>query len=138
LKLFDKRAAPLAELYVSRNRETFPRKGDFPMLTAITSLGAMSLALGMTFATTLSAQEGDASMGLSIAEEYCASCHNVGVDGPFKLDPPSFAAIGTYRSAEQIRERIVRPIHDDMPQYTDYMIGGNIDDMVAYIVSLEK
>ena len=99
-------------------------------------------ALTTTFCLTLTApawaQDGNASMGQSIAEEYCVACHNIAADGPFKLEPPSFAAIGTYRSAEQIRARIVQPIHDDMPRYTDYMIGGNIDDMVAYIVSLEK
>lgn len=76
-------------------------------------------------------------MGQDIAEEYCVQCHDVGYDGSFKLDPPSFAAIAVYRSSDQIRERIVRPIHETMPRYSEYMIGGNIDDMVAYIASLE-
>ena len=99
---------------------------------------ALSTTLCVTLTAPGLAEEGNASMGRSIAEEYCVACHNIEVDGPFKLEPPSFAAIGSYRSAEQIRARIVQPIHDDMPRYTDYMIGGNIDDMVAYIVSLEK
>jgi len=77
-------------------------------------------------------------MGKDIADEYCVQCHNVAADGPFKLEPPSFAAIATYRSKEQIRHRIIMPIHEAMPRYTEYMIGGNIDDMVAYIGSLEK
>lgn len=82
-------------------------------------------------------QEGNATMGQHIAEEYCASCHMVDPGGPFKQEPPSFAAIAVYRSAEQIRQRIVTPIHTTMPRYAEYMIGGNIDDMVAYIASLE-
>lgn len=81
---------------------------------------------------------GDADMGREIALEYCSACHDVSPNGAFKLEPPSFAAIAIYRSEDQIRKRIVDPIHDDMPDYSRYMIGGNIDDMVAYIASLEK
>ncbi|MCI5112621.1 MAG: cytochrome c [Marivita sp.] len=80
----------------------------------------------------------NATMGRQIAEEYCSACHMIEPGGPFKQEPPSFAAIAVYRSPDQIRARIVQPIHADMPRYSDYMIGGNIDDMVAYIASLEK
>jgi mono/diheme cytochrome c family protein len=85
----------------------------------------------------VSAQDADAAMGENIAQEYCIVCHDISPEGPFKLDPPSFAAIAKYRTPEQIRARIVKPIHHTMPRYVDYMIGNNIDDMVAYIVSLE-
>lgn len=96
------------------------------------------LALALTaMAGTASAQDGNVTMGQQIAEEYCASCHTVSPGGAFKEEPPSFAAIAVYRSANQIRARIVQPIHDAMPRYTEYMIGRNIDDMVAYITSLE-
>lgn len=88
-------------------------------------------------ATYVAADEPSVTMGKSIAEEYCYACHNVEPDGPFKQIPPSFAAIARYRSADQIKQRILEPNTHDMPQYTQYMIGGNIDDMVAYIVSLE-
>lgn len=90
-----------------------------------------------TAATSLVAEEANSQMGKDLAEEYCVQCHNVELDGPFKMDPPSFAAIAKYRSKEQIRRRIVSPIHESMPRYTEYMVNRNIDDMVAYIVSLE-
>ncbi len=102
------------------------------MVRASLAIAVMGLA-GMA-----SAQEGNATMGRQIAEEYCVSCHMVDPGGPFKQDPPSFAAIAIYRSPDQIRARIVQPIHADMPRYSEYMIGGNIDDMVAYIASLEE
>lgn len=92
---------------------------------------------GLACAAPLAAQEADADMGRAIAEEYCVECHDVEPDGAFKQEPPSFAAIAKYRSPDQIRRRIVMPIHESMPRYIDYMIGGNIDDMVAYIVTLE-
>lgn len=102
------------------------------MVRASLAIAVMGLA-GMA-----SAQEGNATMGRQIAEEYCVSCHMVDPGGPFKQDPPSFAAIAIYRSPDQIRARIVQPIHADVPRYSEYMIGGNIDDMVAYIASLEE
>ncbi|WP_439123018.1 c-type cytochrome [Marivita sp.] len=89
-------------------------------------------------APPLAAQDGNVKMGQQIAAEYCSACHAIDPGGAFKQDPPSFAAIAVYRSPEQIRQRIVTPIHADMPRYSEYMIGGNIDDMVAYIASLEE
>jgi mono/diheme cytochrome c family protein len=100
----------------------------------------LSLAtfLLMTSPSSSTAQDGNLEMGRLIADEYCSVCHNIQPTGPFKLETPSFAAIAKYRSVEQVRRRIVTPIHQRMPRYKDYMIGGNIDDMVAYIMSLEK
>ncbi len=82
------------------------------------------------------AQDESLEMGRLIAEEYCVECHNIESDGQFKQDPPSFAAIAKYLSSKQIEARIFEPIHEEMPRYKDYMIGGNIPDMVAYISSL--
>lgn len=91
----------------------------------------------LLLASTAFSEEANVTMGKNIADEYCSECHNVWPNGPFKQDPPSFAAIAKYRSQEQIRQRIVSPGSHEMPRYTEYMIAGNIDDMVAYIVSLE-
>ncbi|MBM2422405.1 cytochrome c [Marivita cryptomonadis] len=102
------------------------------MVRASLTIAAITLS-GMAVA-----QEANVTMGRQIAEEYCATCHMVEPSGPFKQEPPSFAAIAVYRSPEQIRARIMQPIHSDMPRYSEYMIGGNIDDMVAYIASLEE
>jgi len=93
---------------------------------------------GCAFSTALAAQEANIKMGREIALEYCVECHSVEPSGEFKMQPPSFAAIAKFRSREQIEHRIVEPLHVSMPRYNEYMIGGNIDDMVAYIVSLEN
>ena len=92
---------------------------------------------GCAFSTALAAEKANIEMGREIALEYCVECHDVEPNGEFKMQPPSFAAIAKFRSKEQIEHRIVEPLHVSMPLYTEYMIGGNIDDMVAYIVSLE-
>lgn len=92
----------------------------------------------VTVSSVASTQEADVEMGSTIADVYCSRYHNIEPDGPFKLEPPAFAAIAKYRSPEQIKARIVTPIHHAMPRFTEYMIGNNVDDMVAYIVSLER
>jgi len=97
---------------------------------------AVSTLVLLPLASGVFAEEGNLEMGKMIADEYCSRCHNIQPDGPFKLETPSFAAIAKFRSKEQIHNRIVMPIHDRMPRFTEYMIGGNIDDMVAYIMSL--
>ncbi|MFA3916808.1 c-type cytochrome [Ruegeria hyattellae] len=100
------------------------------------------LALPFVFwwssSTMLAAEDGNVEMGRDIAEEYCVQCHDISESGSFKMDPPSFAAIAKFRSRMQIMQRIEMPVHSDMPRYSDYMIGGNIGDMVAYIISLEE
>ena len=99
---------------------------------------ALTTFSGFAFSTALAAEEANINMGRDIALEYCVECHDVERNGKPKMQPPSFAAIAQFRSKEQIEHRIVEPLHVSMPRYSEYMIGGNIDDMVAYIVSLEN
>jgi hypothetical protein len=53
-----------------------------------------------------------------------------------KQDPPSLAAIAIYRSPEYIRSNIVAP-HGAMPDIAN-VLGLNVDDLVAYITSLDR
>jgi hypothetical protein len=53
-----------------------------------------------------------------------------------KQEPPSFAAIAVYRAADQIRSKIAAP-HTGMAEIAQ-VLGLNVDDLVAYIVSLEE
>ncbi len=81
---------------------------------------------------------GDIAIGEEIARESCVRCHDVDADGPFKEHPPSFAAIAVYRSDDQIHGRIVfPPPHSSMPQLGYMLSPDNIEDLVAYIRSLE-
>lgn len=104
-------------------------KGTCIAGAALTALATVALSQEMP---------GDPEMGRQIAEEYCVSCHDIGAEGAFRQSPPSFAAIAIYRSRPQIKMRILAPVHGAMPDDSDYIIGNNVDDMVAYIASLEK
>jgi len=93
-------------------------------------------ALTCALASPASAQ--DAIAGQELAEDTCSRCHDVAPGGAFKQYPPSFQAIAIFRSAEDIRSRIIYPpVHTGMPQMGMIWAPGNVDNVVAYIVSLD-
>jgi mono/diheme cytochrome c family protein len=87
---------------------------------------------------------GDPAAGEKLAKEHCVRCHDIGPSGAFKTYPPSFASIAVYRSDEQIYARILFPtLHSaisQMPEFAQifFIDSKNINDLVAYIRSLEK
>ncbi|MCB1492448.1 MAG: cytochrome c [Rhodobiaceae bacterium] len=82
---------------------------------------------------------GNAEQGAKVAAEHCARCHDISPDGKFKQYPPSFASIAVFRAEDQIRGRILYPPqHASMPQLGFVLTREEIDDLVAYIVSLDK
>ena len=105
-------------------------------LVLLVAFLAMFLTAGLTSAPAIAA---DVESGRKLAEETCARCHDVGPDGAFKQFPPSFAAIAVFRSPADIRARILYPpLHSNMPQMGIIWAPGVINNLVAYIVSLEK
>lgn len=95
------------------------------------------LLLGWLTATAFA--DGDIDSGRELAEQFCTQCHNIEADGPFKLMPPSFASIAVYRSPEHIWGIIaLTPLHSEMSSVGQYMDNQSLDDLVAYIVSLEQ
>jgi len=84
------------------------------------------------------AAAGDAAKGYEIAQQVCARCHNVEKLGAFKLQPPSFQSIAIYRTAEDIWSRILSPNpHSNMPDVQWSLTPEQIQDLVAYITSLD-
>ena len=103
-----------------------------------TSLGLCAGA-ALVLLVTAAVAEGNVDAGRIFAQDHCARCHNVQPDGPFKLHPPSFASIAVYRSEGQIRGRMLfPPLHSSMPELGYMLVPENIDDVLAYILSLEK
>ena len=80
----------------------------------------------------------DAENGRVLAEENCALCHDIGPGGAAKMHPPAFAAIAAFRPEDYILSRIMVPnLHSQMPSWVNWIDRDGIDDLVAYIVSLE-
>jgi len=85
------------------------------------------------------ASAADPEAGRATAEEWCTNCHDIGPDGAFKQYAPSFKAISIYRSDEQIRARVLfPPVHAAMPQMGLMLEPDTIDNLVAYITSLDE
>ena len=80
----------------------------------------------------------DAAMGQELAEEHCARCHDIADGGAMKTYPPSFDSISVYRSRDQIYARILFPMmHTGMPAWSTWLDTGQVEDLTAYIMSLE-
>jgi mono/diheme cytochrome c family protein len=90
---------------------------------------------GIALGATPASAQGDPASGQDLAADWCSRCHDIGREGQMKQDPPSFAAIAAYRSPDQIRAKILDP-HVAMPEVAE-VLGLNVDDLIAYIVSLE-
>lgn len=110
-------------------------------IVQISTLRALLLASTVTFMVTghvLADDKGQIDDGELLAREWCSRCHNIEPGGPFKQHPPSFSAIAVYRSANQIFSRItIPPLHSNMPNLGYALTPKNVDNLVAYIRSLE-
>jgi mono/diheme cytochrome c family protein len=85
------------------------------------------------------ARAGDPDAGAELAAEHCSRCHEIGAGGAAKQHPPSFAAIAWFRPVDQIAARIWFPsIHAAMPTMMAVLSPQNVEDLVAYIRSLEE
>ena len=100
---------------------------------------AACFALISIGSTAVAQDRGNPDAGLALAEANCAQCHNIAPGGATKLFPPSFAAIAAYMHPDMIPIKIMYPDHAAiMPQFNTYMNATNLDDLVAYIHSLEE
>jgi mono/diheme cytochrome c family protein len=96
----------------------------------------VTMLLGLSSPVTA---QSDEQNGAELALDWCARCHNVEPGGPFKLYPPSFASIAVYRSVEHIRAQIAYPpLHTNMPRLSHILTPSNVDNLIAYILSLEE
>ena len=84
------------------------------------------------------AMAGDAAKGKALAEERCSRCHDVQKGAGFKQRPPSFQSIAIYRREDDIWARILSPSpHSGMPDTQWALSPDQVQDLVAYIVSLD-
>lgn len=79
--------------------------------------------------------EGDAREGRRLAQQWCTSCHVVGINTRGPDTAPPFAALASdpLRTETYLKTWIANP-HPPMPNFN--LGRGEIDDLVAYIRSL--
>lgn len=96
-----------------------------------------AIAFSLAVASNADAQ-GESEIGKTLAGQHCVRCHDIEPGGAFKEHPPSFASIAVFRPPEQIHGRIAFPTrHANMPQIGYVLSPGDIEHLVAYIMSLE-
>jgi mono/diheme cytochrome c family protein len=92
----------------------------------------------MALAVSQLAYAADTAAGRKLAGQWCAKCHNIAIGAPFKLNPPSFAAIAAYRTSDVILGKIITPaLHSGMPETLWTLQREDFENLVAYITSLE-
>jgi mono/diheme cytochrome c family protein len=101
-----------------------------------TKLFISLIALASSLTISGAAYAADAAAGRKLAEQWCARCHNIEKGEPFKLRPPSFASIAVYRLPDDIFGKIIAP-HVAMPDIVGTLQANDVDNLVAYITSLE-
>ncbi|MDH3263911.1 MAG: cytochrome c [Paracoccaceae bacterium] len=97
------------------------------------------VAVACLGAAAAAQEQGSPDAGKALAEANCSQCHNIAAGGAMKLYPPSFAAIAAYMHPDIIPVQIMYPDHASiMPQYNTLLNAANVNDVVAYIRSLDK
>lgn len=103
------------------------------------AIAALSIPLLLGMATVPAAVAADTANGYKLAKERCARCHNIEPGGGFKQRPPTFQSIAIYRTPEDIWARILAPSpHSGMPETMWVLTPEEIQDVAAYIASLDK
>lgn len=97
------------------------------------------LALVVSLAPSRAA-DGDPTLGRTLAQEWCAKCHAIGLygDSPLAVAPP-FRVLHKRYDVEDLAESLAEGIlvgHPTMPSFR--FDPDQIDNLIAYLKSLER
>jgi cytochrome c len=92
-----------------------------------------SIASLVVAAATARAEEGDVASGHRLAQIWCGSCHQVGVEDPLK-PTPSLPELARLWPAPKL-ENYMRTSHANMPNFM--LTAAQIKDISAYVSSLK-
>ncbi len=106
---------------------------------SLVALVALSVFLPQ-IATSEEALSPPAQRGLVFVREYCSKCHSVDRVGPspLKVAPP-FRTLHDRYPVETLQESLAEGIvtgHPSMPEFQ--LDPGQVDDVIAYLKSLER
>lgn len=101
---------------------------------------ALYLVLPLSMTAPARAEDGDAALGLTLAQEWCAKCHAIGLygDSPLSIAPP-FRELHTRYDVEDLAESLAEGIlvgHPTMPAFR--FDPDQIDNLIAYLKTLER
>ena len=98
--------------------------------------GVVTLGAGLwMLASPAGAMAPSAEAGADIAARWCAACHVVSENGAGTDAAPSFVTIAHQRNAAELRAFLEHTHAKPMRGFT--LSGHEIDDLIAYIVTLD-
>ena len=106
-------------------------------------VSALMLGFIVALAPPVQAQQtGNVKRGQAFAEEHCATCHAVGRGGSSPYAPaPPFRTLHLKYDVADLAEAFAEGIivsHNGPRQMPQFMLSpGEIDDLIAYLKSLE-
>ena len=107
-------------------------------MRTLTALAIVSTAFLATAAAQ--AQQPQIERGRAFADANCARCHAIGSTGDSPLvKAPPFRTLHNRYPIENIAEALaegIRTAHPGMPEFE--LDPGQIDDLIAYLKSLER
>ncbi len=115
----------------NRDDRGLPRSFTVPLLSAL-----LAMALGWSAAGQ---DIGDPVAGRGLAEKWCNSCHVVDPKArdAVSTGAPAFTAVARMSSATPLSLRVfLQTPHERMPDL--HLTGDEIDNMIAYILSLRS
>lgn len=96
----------------------------------------VSAAILATTAPIAGAQDvhGSIAGGRRLAEQWCASCHQLGAGAPAKPGVPTFVQVAQLASSTELALRVfLRTSHADMPNIQ--LSQADTDDLIAFVLS---
>jgi mono/diheme cytochrome c family protein len=98
---------------------------------------AVTALMALLAANSTSSAQGSADAGKRLAQQWCASCHQVEPNAPAKDVAPPFASLGVEKGKDPgwVRAWLANP-HPPMQGIN--LSRQQIDDIVAYLQSLSR
>jgi mono/diheme cytochrome c family protein len=96
---------------------------------------ALTTVIAVLASSPIAWADGDAGAGKRLAQQWCASCHQIEVTAPAKDVAPPFASLGVQKGKDPgwVRAWLANP-HPPMQGIN--LSRQQIDDVVAYLQSL--
>jgi cytochrome c len=105
----------------------------------MTFLATAAFALLILTAHQSYAQDPQVERGRAFAQSNCASCHAIGTSGDSRLpEAPPFRTLHERYPVEDLAESLAEGIKTSHPMPEFQLDGAQVDDLIAYLKSLER
>jgi cytochrome c len=114
-------------------------RGDLVAVIEMKFSATASLTLLILTVHQSHAQDTQVESGRAFAQSNCASCHAIGAADESRLpEAPPFRALHERYPVEDLAESLAEGIKTSHPMPEFQLDGAQVDDLIAYLKSLER